>query len=95
MLTIRQLSAFLKSDQARAAPSETTAQEATDAMKRTEETIRKGQAQLVQQGQTLSGFTIVTTAFLPLGFCASVLLPPYLHLSYEYFLTGGSISILA
>jgi len=72
MLTPRQLSAFLKSDQAKAAPSERTAQEATDAMKRTEATIKKTQAQLVQQGQTLSGFTVVTTAFLPLSFCTSV-----------------------
>jgi len=81
MLTTQQFSVFLKSDQARATPSETTAQEATDAMKRTEETIKKGQAQLVQQGQTLSGFTIVTTAFLPLGFCASVLLPSACHMN--------------
>jgi len=72
MLTPRQLSAFLKSDQAKAAPSERTAQEATDAMKRTEDTIKKTQAELVQQGQTLSGFTVVTTAFLPLRFCTSV-----------------------
>jgi len=72
MLTPRQLSAFLKSDQAKAAPSEGTAQEATDAMKRTEATIKKTQAQLVQQGQTISGFTVVTTAFLPLSFCTSV-----------------------
>ncbi|PUU79845.1 hypothetical protein B9Z19DRAFT_1080732 [Tuber borchii] len=65
------LSAFLKSDQAKAAPSERTAQEATEAMKRTEKIIEETQAQLVQQGQTLTGFTIVTTAFLPLGFCTS------------------------
>jgi len=72
MLTPRQLSAFLKSDQAKAAPSERTAQEATEAMKRTEDTIRETQAQLVQQGQTISSFTVVTTAFLPLSFCTSV-----------------------
>jgi len=72
MLTTGQLSAFLKSDQAKAAPSERTAQEATEAMKRTEKIIEETQAQLVQQGQTLTGFTIVTTAFLPLGFCTSV-----------------------
>ncbi|RPB03053.1 hypothetical protein L873DRAFT_1841385 [Choiromyces venosus 120613-1] len=65
------LSVFLKYDQAKAAPSERTAQEAADAMKRTEETIKETQATLVQQAQTLSGFTIVTTAFLPLSFCAS------------------------
>jgi len=79
MLTTRQLSAFLKSDQAKAAPSEKTAQETASAVKRTEDAIKKTQAviketqaELVQQGQTLSGFTLVTTAFLPLSFCTSV-----------------------
>ena len=79
MLTIRQFSAFLKSDQARAAPSEKTAQETASAAKRTEEAIketqkviRETQDELMKQGQTLSGFTLVTTAFLPLDFCASV-----------------------
>ena len=65
MLTTRQLSVFLKSDQAKAAPSEKTAREAAYAVERV-------QAELVQQGQTLSSFTLVTTAFLPLSFCASV-----------------------
>jgi len=86
MLTIRQLSAFLKSDQAKAAPSESTAKETTAAMERTEDAVRETtkaiadtqtvikqtQTELVQQGQTLSGFTFVTTAFLPLSFCTSV-----------------------
>jgi len=84
MLTTRQLSAFLKSDQAKAAPSEKTAQETvkrtedaikgtTDAITSVEAAIKETQASLVQQVQTLSGFTLVTTAFLPLGFCTSVL----------------------
>ena len=72
ILTIRQFSAFLKSDQARAAPSEKTAQETIGAVKRTEEAIKETKEQLVKQGQILSGFTLVTTAFLPLDFCASV-----------------------
>ena len=120
MLTTRQFSAFLKSDQAKTAPAEETAREATGAIKNTEDAIKeiigaikriedaiketdatartrdaakqttdaiKGtedaikdttaaiertQAELVQQGQILSGFTIVTAAFLPLGFCTSV-----------------------
>ena len=89
----RQFSAFLKSEQAKAAPSEKTAQETTCAVKCTENAIkettgaikgteaviqetqaviRQTQAELVQQGQTLSSFTLVTTAFLPLSFCTSV-----------------------
>ncbi|PUU80824.1 hypothetical protein B9Z19DRAFT_682159 [Tuber borchii] len=71
-------SAFLKSDQAKAAPSEKTAQETAGAVKRTEDAVKKtqaviekAQAELVQQGQTLTSFTIVTTAFLPLSFCTS------------------------
>ena len=43
-----------------------------DAIKKTQAVIEKTQAELVQQGQMLSGFTLVTTAFLPLGFCTSV-----------------------
>ncbi|PUU82946.1 hypothetical protein B9Z19DRAFT_1040095 [Tuber borchii] len=97
------LSAFVKTDQAKAAPTEKTAQETTSAVKRAEDAIKettaqtqsvirettraiertetamretrsviKGtQAELVQQGQVLTSFTIVTTAFLPLSFCAS------------------------
>ncbi|PUU79844.1 hypothetical protein B9Z19DRAFT_788994 [Tuber borchii] len=70
--------AFLKSDQAEAAPSEETAQKTMGAVKSTEDAIRETQkvieetqAELVKQGQTLSGFTLVTTAFLPLDFCCS------------------------
>jgi len=90
----------LKSDQAKAAPSEKTAQETTCVVKRTEDVVREvvkaitstekaieattaaiartqgviqaTQAEIVQQGQTLTSFTIVATAFLPLGFCTSV-----------------------
>ena len=99
-LTTRQLSAFLKSDQAKAAPSEKTAQKTTDAVKGTEDAVKETTAaiantekaieettaaiarthdviqatqnEIMQQGQTLTSFTIVTTAFLPLGFCTSV-----------------------
>ena len=93
MLTSRQLSVFLKADQAKAAPSEITAQEGTEAIKRTETaiknsertaqegteaikrtetTVKNTQAEIVQQGNTLSRFTLVTTAFLALSFCTSV-----------------------
>ena len=65
MLTAGQLSAFLKSDQAEAVPSEATAQEARDILK-------KIRAQIVQQGRTADGFTFITTAFLPLNFATSV-----------------------
>ncbi|PUU82950.1 hypothetical protein B9Z19DRAFT_1190011 [Tuber borchii] len=65
------LSAFLKSDQAKAAPSEQTAQKTEKAIASVEAAIKETQASLVQQVQTLSGFTLVTTAFLPLGFCTS------------------------
>ena len=72
MLTTSQLSVFLKSDQAKAASSERTAQEGTEAIKRTETTVENTRAELAQQGETLSGFTLVTTAFLALSFCTSV-----------------------
>jgi len=72
MLTARQFSAFLKSDQAKAAASEKTIQETTEAIGRTGIAVKETRAALIQQGQALSGFTLVTTAFLPLGFCASV-----------------------
>ena len=86
MLTARQLSVFLKSDQAKAAPSEKATLEIVGAVVRTEDAVRRTekaieattaaitrtQAELVQQGQTLSGFTLITTAFLPLSFFASV-----------------------
>ena len=83
MLTTSQLSVFLKSDQAKAASSERTAQEGieaikrtetaiknsertaqegTEAIKRTETTVENTRAELAQQGETLSGFTLVTTA---------------------------------
>ena len=42
------------------------------AMEKTRMAIEQAQAELVQQGQTLTSFTIVTTAFLPLSFCTSV-----------------------
>ena len=57
MLIIRQLSVFLKSDRAKGAPSEETAQETAGAVKRTEAVIqktqvvtRRTQAKPVQQG---------------------------------------------
>jgi len=65
----------LKSDAAKAAPSEKTAQEAADAMTRAEGAMRETQEILQQQAQqtnTLSIFTVVTTAFLPLSFSTSV-----------------------
>ncbi|PUU82943.1 hypothetical protein B9Z19DRAFT_1073806 [Tuber borchii] len=68
------LSGFLKSDAAKAAPSEKTAQEAADAMTRAEGAMRETQEILQQQAQqtnTLSIFTVVTTAFLPLSFLTS------------------------
>jgi len=90
ILTTRQLSAFLKSDQAEASRSEKTARETTDAVKRTENAIRETTActegaiqkttdvlkatqdEILQQGQKLSSFTLVTNAFLPLSFATSV-----------------------
>ncbi|PUU82949.1 hypothetical protein B9Z19DRAFT_1061381 [Tuber borchii] len=76
--TIDEFSTFLKSDQAKAAPSEKTAQETAGAAKRTEDAVRETTAaialtrtELMHQGQILSGFTIVTTAFLALGFSTS------------------------
>ena len=90
----------MKSDQAKAAPSEKTAQKTTDAVKGTEDAVKgttkaiartekaieattaaiarthgvieATQNEIIQQGQTLTSFTIITTAFLPLGFCTSV-----------------------
>ena len=90
MLTTGQLSAFLKSDQAKAAPSERTAQETAWAVKRTEdaiketvgsivrseETVKQIGSQLIQQGQAVDGFAILTIAFLPLNFSASVFCSP-------------------
>ena len=58
---------------ARAITSTENAIEATTAaIARTQGVIQETQAEIVQQGQTLTSFTIVTTAFLPLGFCTSV-----------------------
>ena len=82
MLTAGQLLGFLKFDnagarapQAGAAPSGRTPQEEAAARKRAEETLKRTQAiqvEQVQQTQTLSGVIVVTTAFLPLSFCAEV-----------------------
>ena len=72
MLTARKLSTFLKSDQAKAASSERTAQEAINAMKRTTETLKKTHVEIVQQGRAVDGFTLITLTFLPLSFCTSV-----------------------
>ena len=86
MLTTGQLSAFLKSGQAKAAPSERTAQEGASAVNRIQDAImgtmrgeavtqtilKEIHAEIVQQGSTVDCFTLLTTAFLPLNFCASV-----------------------
>jgi len=50
----------LKSDQAKAASSERTAQEATEIMKRTEDTLKTTLAEIVQQKRTVDGFTFIT-----------------------------------
>jgi len=65
----------LKSDNAGAASSGRAPQEEAAARKRAEETLKRTQAiqvEQVQQTQTLSGVIVVTTAFLPLSFCAEV-----------------------
>ncbi|KAG0641316.1 hypothetical protein HOY80DRAFT_1135348 [Tuber brumale] len=62
---------FLKSDHAKVASSEKTAQEATDAMKRIELAVMASQATLVEQDKALFGFAVIATAFLPLNFCTS------------------------
>jgi len=72
MLTTGQLSAFLKSDQTKAASSERTAQETINEMKRTQDTLRKTHAEILQQGRAVDGFTLITLTFLPLSFCTSV-----------------------
>jgi len=86
MLTAGQLLGFLKSDNSGAspsgrapqegvAPSGRTPREEAAARKRAEETLKRTQAiqvEQVQQTQTLSGVIVVTTAFLPLSFCAEV-----------------------
>ena len=77
-LTILQLFGFLRSEQAKAAPYERTAQESRDAMKSIEDTI-KGiwviHAQQVQQTKTLSVFALLITALLFLTFCTLVCSP--------------------
>lgn len=54
------------------ARAEAAVRETTEAIASTKKAIEETQAEVVQQAQTLSGFTLVTTAFLPLGFCTSV-----------------------
>jgi len=75
MLTTGQLSTFLNFDQAKVAASERAAQEALCTMKRTEDTLNKTHAEIVQQGRTVDGFTFITLAFLPLNLCTSVFYP--------------------
>ncbi|PUU82973.1 hypothetical protein B9Z19DRAFT_1190028, partial [Tuber borchii] len=61
-------SAFLKSNQAKTAPSERTAQEARDAMKSIEDAVKKTLAEIVLQGRTVDGFIGITrssAAILP------------------------------
>ena len=72
MLTAEQLSAFLKSDQAKAVPFDRTAQETMAAIVGTEKTLEKIGDLLMQQGHAVDGFTFVNIVFLPLNFCASV-----------------------
>ena len=67
MLTARQLSAFLKSDQTDAV-SERTA----DAIEDTKGILKKIGDQLTQQGHAVDGFTFMNIVFLPLNFCTSV-----------------------
>jgi len=62
----------LKSDQAKSASSERTAQGAINAIKRTEHTLDKTYDEIVKQGRTVDGFTLFTVFFLPLGFSTSV-----------------------
>ena len=72
MLTTGQLSAFLKSDQAKRVPSGGTAQETTEAIRHTEQTLMMIGAELIQQGQAVDGFTFINIVFLPLNFFTSV-----------------------
>ena len=69
MLTAGQLSAFLKSDQAK---MPIMAQQATDAMKGIEDALKKTQAQGAEQAQALIPFAVVSVVFTPLTFCTSV-----------------------
>ena len=66
MLTTRQLSVFLKSDQANAALF------ALNAMGRTEGSLEKSYAESMHQGSVVDGFTLMIVAILPLNFCAPV-----------------------
>ena len=54
------------------ASTEKTIEATTAAIARTQDVIEATQAEIMQQGQTLTSFAIVTTAFLPLDFCTSV-----------------------
>ncbi|PUU82964.1 hypothetical protein B9Z19DRAFT_1105475 [Tuber borchii] len=59
------LSAFLKSGQAE------TAQEATDAMKRIEDTLKQDQVETLWLGRAVYSFTYIALVFLPLSFLTS------------------------
>jgi len=52
---------------------------ATAAIEATQNAINDTKIELVQQSQVLTSFTLLTTAFLPLGFATSVFLfyPPF------------------
>jgi len=97
MLTTRQLSAFLKSDQAKAAPSERTALEATDVLKQIKDTMEMAQAtqrlQSHKAGQ-ISGAGVVLATLVPFTFCTSVGYISYCP-RYGSVLTRNPISISA
>jgi len=72
-----------------------TAKETQHILKQTQVTTAATQniiGEQAQQTKTLSVFTVVTTAFLPLSFCTSVCCPP---VHDEYFLKRCPISISA
>ncbi|PUU82963.1 hypothetical protein B9Z19DRAFT_1040118 [Tuber borchii] len=78
------LSVFLKSGQAKTAETTGqfsaflsqantagTTQEATDAVKRIEDTLKQGQVETILQGRALYTFTVIALMFLPLNFFTS------------------------
>ena len=88
MLTPAQLYGFLKSDNDR------TSDAASDAIQRTEDTLKRTHALLAKQAQQTETFhflSLVATAFLPFSFCTSVYFFPSSiwvfsdKRSYQYF----------
>jgi len=76
MLTTRQLSVYLKSDQAKAAPPEGMGRDAADSMRSSECILKDIYALIVRQGRAVDGFTLMNLLFLPLNFCATVFCLP-------------------